>query len=188
MGKNDAVIEKLSKDLDTLYENSRQAESRSALKMDALEDKVGENNTDIQLLAKDVKASISSMADFMQLFEKHDEKEMEKYDSIESSLQALDKKVDGYITKTDAHTEDMKWLKEVAAKGKLYMIRGTWTVTLGGMLFGLLVFVHPFAKEYFISQAASEGRLNTKYTDEQKKEYYKRMFNTAIEAQKNKDK
>lgn len=174
----DRVVEKLSQDLNTLYENSRQLESKVSDKVSQLESSIGKNNVDLQLLTKDVKDSLTSMSDFMNLFEKHDEKEMEKYASIEESLKALNSKVDSYVTMTDNHTADMKWLKEIAAKGRTAMIRGAWTITTLGVIGPGIVFLHPFIRDFYVNQALDAAKPT--YSASDKKKYYEKIVGDIL--------
>jgi len=181
------VVDKLNHDLNVLYKNTRQLEGKVTEKVETIGTQIANNSTEVQLLAKDVKDSIQDMAQFMQIFEKHDEKEMEKYDAIDNGLRDLDKKVDDYMVKTDQHTKDMKWIKEVADKGKTYMIRGAWTVTLFTAAIGVITVVHPFIKDYYM-EAGKASRVE--YTDRQKAAYHKKKYEdaqAAIDRRKVKD-
>jgi len=181
------VVDKLNHDLNVLYKNTRQLEGKVTEKVETIGTQIANNSTEVQLLAKDVKDSIQDMAQFMQIFEKHDEKEMEKYDSINEGLRDLDKKVDEYMVKTDQHTKDMKWVKEVADKGKTYMIRGAQTVTVVTAAIGVITVVHPLLKDYYV-EAGKSSRIE--YTETQKAAYYKKKYEdtkAAIDRRKAKD-
>ena len=176
MGKHEE-LDRIDRDIKTLWTNAKEMESKLTNKIDNVESKLNANNVDLKLLSKDVKSSIEGMSDFMVLFRSHDEKEMEKYESIEVSLRSLDSKVSSYSAVTDTQIKDIGYLKTIAEKGKLYMIRGTWTVTILGVLMSFAYVVSPFAKEYIIAKAARDGRLYTPrvYSPAEKSTYYDKI-------------
>lgn len=178
---SDGEVSRIDSDIKTLWNNTKDLESKLGSKIDNVEERVNSNNTDLQLLSKDVKVALGNMSEFMDLFKQHDVKEMEKYENIESSLQSLDKRVAAYASKTDSQAKDMDYLKAIADKAKVYMIRLTWTSTILATLMSTIYVVHPFVEEYIIAKAAKEGKLNTpKYTDAQKRVYYDEIVKSRL--------
>ena len=155
-----------TKDIDMLWSSARDLERRMLLDIAEVDGKTVSNGVNIQLLAKDVTTALDNMNEFMGIFKVHDIKEMEKYDNIDKTLRSMDKKLESYTLITDAQGTDMEYLKGIADKGKVFMVRATWTVTIIAVLIGSIQIVHPFVEEYFVSKAAREGRLNTeRYTN-----------------------
>ena len=155
-----------TKDIAMLWSNARDLERRVLMNITEVNSKAVNNGVDIQLLAKDVTTALDNMNEFMGMFKAHDIKEMEKYDTIDKTLRSMDKKLEAYTVITDAQGTDMEYLKGIADKGKVFMVRATWTVTVVAVLMGTIQIVHPFIEEYFISKAAREGRMNTEqYTN-----------------------
>ena len=183
------------KDINTLWGSMRDLERSVQDKLDSTEAKVSENNTDLKLLAKDVKDSIDGMRDFMALFKQHDEKEMAKYDSINKSvdemkeafkdeLHAVNTKLDAYITATKDQPDDIAVLKKSAEKSSTFTKRVTWTVSILTTVATILWLIFPSVNSHMKEQAILEAKVKESlqpkvFTVEEKMKYYDKKVSEA---------
>lgn len=146
-------------DVNNIGRALRELEKSVESKAEASELRVSENITDLKLLTKDVKASIGGMQKFMELFKEHDEKEMEKYDTINSNISSIqtnftdeihsvNNKLDSYMSVTEKHSESIKSLQVSAEEGSLYVKKVTWTIGLLTSFVTVLWLMFPVVNDY----------------------------------------
>lgn len=190
MGTKENIV-RIDNDIKTLWENSKLLEDKLLGSIDKVDTRVNDNNTDLQLLNKDVRTAIDGMKDFMEIFKVHDEKEMEKYDTIETSISEVKASIIRYSSLVEDQGKDIAELKQVAEKGKTYMIKGTaWLVAVGTIV-SVLWTAHPYIKEYVSDKAVEEYKSKHNYTEEEKIKYYTKRYQEAkalLEERKQKDK
>lgn len=137
---NEATTEGLRKDIDNLAKSFRDSEEKLYDRIRESEKDLHENNTNIKLV-------IQKVQDFIEMFEKHDTNEMEKYTSIDASIKDMKREIkkleDKYATKEDVNAikDDVKTVADDVKKGfRIFYIGTGIFITIGG-LGGLIMWI-----------------------------------------------